>query len=156
MVQAIPTGYTGVTAYLIVRNAARALDFYQKAFGATEVLRLPGPDDTIGHAEIRIGDGHVMLADENVAMGHRGPETLGGSPVSLMFYVPDVDVRLAQALAAGATIKYPIKDQFYGDRSGSVTDPFGFVWTIATHTEDVAPDELQRRIAAIMPGGQAA
>jgi len=150
MVQAIPAGYTGVTAYLIIRNAARALEFYKNAFGATEVLRLPGPNGSIGHAEIRLGDGHVMLADENVEMGHRGPEILGGSPVSLMFYVKDVDARFAQALAAGATVKHPIKDQFYGDRSGSVTDPFGYVWTIATHIEDIAPDEMQRRIAAMM------
>ena len=153
MVQAIPAGYTGVTAYLIIRDATRALEFYQKAFGATEVLRLPGPDGKIGHAEIRIGDSHVMLADENVDMGHRSPDALGGSPVSLMFYVEDVDARVAQALAAGATIKYPIKDQFYGDRSGSVTDPFGYVWTIATHTEDIAPEEMERRVAAMMASG---
>jgi PhnB protein len=151
MVQAVPAGYSGVTAYLIIRNAARALDFYQQAFGATEVLRLPGPNGTIGHAEIRIGEGHVMLADENVDMGHRSPETLGDSPVSLMFYVDDVDARVAQALAAGARVKQPVKDQFYGDRSGSVTDPFGYVWTIATHTEDIAPDEMQRRMAAMSP-----
>jgi PhnB protein len=153
MVQAIPAGYTGVPAYLIIRNATRALEFYKNAFGATEVMRLPGPNGSIGHAEIRIGDGHVMLADENADMAHRGPEDLGGSPVSLMFYVKDVDARVAQALAAGATIKYPVKDQFYGDRSASVTDPFGYVWTIATHLEDVAPDEMQRRIAALMPAG---
>src|SRR6266704_6688522 len=96
MVQAIPAGYTGVTAYLIIRNAARALEFYKNAFGATEVLRPSGPNASIGHAEIRLGDGHVMLADENVEMGHRGPEVLGGSPVSLMFYVKDVDARFAQ------------------------------------------------------------
>jgi PhnB protein len=156
MVQAIPAGYTGVTAYLIIRNAARALEFYKNAFGATEVLRLAGPNGSIGHAEIRLGDGYVMLADENVEMGHRGPEALGGSPVSLMFYVKDADARFAQALAAGATVKHPLKDQFYGDRSGSVTDPFGYVWTIATHVEDIAPDEMKRRIAAMMSGGPGA
>lgn len=156
MVQPIPPGYTGVTAYLIIRSAARALEFYKRAFGATEVLRLPGPDGTIGHAEIRIGDGHVMLADEKLDMGYRGPESFGGSPVSLMFYVEDVDARFAQALAAGATVKHPVKDQFYGDRSGSITDPFGYVWTIATHVEDIAPDEMQRRIAAMMSSGQSA
>ena len=152
MVQAIPAGYTGVTAYLIIRNAARALEFYTKAFGATEVLRLPGPNGSIAHAEIRVGDGHVMLADESVDMGYRGPEALGGSPVSLMFYVADVDACVARALAAGATVKHPVKDQFYGDRSGSVTDPFGYVWTIATHTEDVPPAEMERRMAAMMSG----
>lgn len=150
MVQAIPAGYSGVTAYLIIRNAAGALEFYAKAFGGTEVLRLPGPNGSIAHAEIRIGDGHVMLADENVAIGHRGPEALGGSPVSLMFYVDDVDARVARAVAAGATVKVPVKDQFYGDRSGSVSDPFGYVWTIATHTEDVRPDEMAQRMAAMM------
>jgi len=154
MGQPIPAGYTGVTAYLIVRNAAHALEFYKSAFGATEVLRLPGPNGTIGHAEIRIGDGHVMLADEKLDMGHRGPESFGGSPVSLMFYVEDVDARFAQALAAGASVTHPVKDQFYGDRSGSITDPFGYVWTIATHVEDIAPDEMQRRIAAMMSSGQ--
>jgi PhnB protein len=154
MVQSIPAGYTGVTAYLIVRGATRALEFYQKAFGATEVLRLAGPNGTIAHAEIRIGDGHVMLADENVDTGYRGPEALGGSPVSMMFYVQDVDARFAQALAAGATVKHPVKDQFYGDRSGSVTDPFGYVWTIATHVEDVTKEEMDRRLAAMMAGGQ--
>ena len=149
MVRAIPAGYAGVTAYLIIRDAARALEFYRQAFGATEVMRLPGPNGTIGHAEIRIGEGHVMFADENVGMGYRSPEALGGSPVSLMFYVDDVDARVAKALAAGATILHPVKDQFYGDRSGSVTDPFGYVWTIATHTEDIAPDEMKRRMAAM-------
>jgi PhnB protein len=156
MVQAIPAGYTGVTAYLIIRNAARALEFYKKAFGATEVLRLAGPDGTIGHAEIRIGDGHVMLADEKLDMGYRGPESLGGSPVGLMFYVKDADACIGQALAAGATLKQPIKDQFYGDRSGTVTDPFGYDWTIATHTEDIPADEMQRRVAAMMSSGQGA
>jgi len=154
MVQAIPAGYTGVTAYLIIRNAARALEFYKKAFGATEVLRLAGPDGSIGHAEFRIGDGHVMLADEKIDMGYRGPESLGGSPVGLMFYVKDADACFAQALAAGATVKQAIKDQFYGDRSGTVTDPFGYDWTIATHTEDIPADEMQRRIAAMMASGQ--
>ena len=154
MAQAIPAGYAGVTAYLIIRGAARALEFYTKAFGATEVMRMPGPDGRIGHAEIRIGDGHVMLADESPEMGHRSPQSFGGSPVSLMFYVPDVDARFAKALAAGATVKHPIKDQFYGDRSGSITDPFGYVWTIATHTEDVPEDEMQRRIVAMMDRGE--
>ena len=153
MVQAIPAGYTGVTAYLIIRNAARALEFYQKAFGATEVLRLPAPDGKIGHAEIRIGDSHVMLADENVEMGHRSPEALGGSPVSLMFYVEDVDARVAQALAAGGHDQAPDQGSVLRRSQRHVTDPFGYVWTIATHTEDIAPEEMQRRMEAMMASG---
>jgi PhnB protein len=156
MVQAIPAGYTGVTAYLIIRNATRALEFYKAAFGATEVLRLAGPNGSIAHAEIRIGEGHVMLADEQVDRGLRGPESLGGSPVSLMFYVEDVDACVARALAAGATVKYPVKDQFYGDRSGTIGDPFGYMWTIATHTEDVASDEMERRMTAMTAAGETA
>lgn len=154
MVQAIPAGYAGVTSYLIIRQAARAIEFYKQAFGATELMRFPGPDGKIGHAEIRIGEGTVMLADESLEMGHKSPQTLGGTAVSLLFYVPDVDARFAKAVAAGATIMNPLKDQFYGDRSGTITDPFGHVWTIATHTEDVAPDEMQRRMAAMTPGAK--
>ena len=154
MVQAIPAAYAGVTSYLIVRDAARALDFYKQAFGAAEVLRLPAPGGKIGHAEIKIGEGMVMLADESPEMDHKSPQTLGGTPVSLMFYVPDVDAQFAKAIAAGATVKNPLKDQFYGDRSGTLVDPSGHVWTIATHTEDVAPDEMDRRMKAMMAGGQ--
>ena len=150
MVQAIPAGYEGVTPYLIVRDAARALDFYKKAFGATEVLRIPAPGGKIGHAEIKIGDGMVMLADESPEMGHNGPQSLGGTPITLMFYVADVDAQFAQALAAGGKIKHPVKDQFYGDRSGTLTDPSGHIWTMATHTEDVSPDEMDRRMKAMM------
>ena len=150
MVQAIPAGYAGVTPYLIVRDAARAIDFYKKAFGATEVMRFPAPGGKIGHAEIKIGDGIVMLADESPEMGHNGPQSLGGTPITLLFYVPDVDAQFAKALAAGGTVKHPIKDQFYGDRSGTLTDPAGHIWTIATHTEDVAPDEMDRRLKAMM------
>ena len=152
MVQPIPAGYAGVTSYLIVRHAARAIDFYKQAFGATELMRFPGPDGKIGHAEIKIGEGVVMLADESPERGHKSPQALGGTPVSLMFYVPDVDARFAKAVAAGATIMNPLKDQFYGDRSGTITDPFGHVWTIATHSEDVSAEEMQRRLAAMMPG----
>jgi PhnB protein len=152
MVQAIPAAYAGVTPYLIVRDAVRMLDFYKKAFGATEVMRLPGPDGRIGHAEIKIGEGMVMLADESPEMGHKSPLTVGGAPVGLMFYVADVNTRFERAIAAGATVKAPLKDQFYGDRSGTLVDPSGHVWTIATHTEDVPPDEMNRRIKA-MTGG---
>ena len=152
MVQAIPTGYAGVTPYLIIRGAARALDFYKKAFGATELLRFGGPDGKIGHAEIKIGEGVVMLADESPDRGHKSPQTLGGNAVSLLFYVPDVDAFFAKAVAAGATVSHALADQFYGDRSGTIVDPFGHVWTIATHTEDVSEDEMQRRMAAMTPG----
>jgi len=152
MVQAIPTGYAGVTPYLIIRGAARALDFYKKAFGATELLRFGAPDGKIGHAEIKIGEGVVMLADESPDRGHKSPQTLGGNAVSLLFYVPDVDAFFAKAVAAGATVSHALADQFYGDRSGTIVDPFGHVWTIATHTEDVSEDEMQRRMAAMTPG----
>lgn len=154
MVQAIPAAYAGVTPYLIVRDAARMLDFYKQAFGATEVLRLPAPGGKIGHAEIKIGEGMVMLADESPEMGHKSPQTLGGAPVGMMFYVTDVDAQFAKAIAAGATVKEPLKDQFYGDRSGTLTDPSGHVWTIATHTEDVSPEEMDRRMKAMMASGQ--
>jgi PhnB protein len=156
MVQAIPTGYASVTPYLIVRDAARALEFYKKAFGATELMRFPAPGGRVGHAEIKIGEGIVMLADESPEMGHKSPQTIGGTPVSLMFYVTDVDARFAKALAAGGVVMNPLKDQFYGDRSGTITDPFGHVWTIATHTEDVTPQEMQRRMAALSSSGQPA
>jgi PhnB protein len=156
MVQAIPTGYAGVTPYLIIRDAARALEFYKKAFSATEVMRFPAPGGKIGHAEIKIGDGIVMLADESPEMGHKSPQMLGGTPITLMFYVSDVDAQFAKAVAAGGTVKQALKDQFYGDRSGTITDPFGHMWTIATHTEDVSPEEMQRRMAAMPSSGQTA
>jgi PhnB protein len=156
MVQAIPTGYAGVTPYLIIRDAARALEFYKKAFGATELMRFPAPGGKIGHAEIKIGDGVVMLADESPEMGHKSPQTLGGTAITLMFYVQDVDAQFAKAVAAGGTVKQALKDQFYGDRSGTITDPFGHIWTIATHKEDVSPEEMQRRMAAMPSSGQTA
>lgn len=151
-VKPIPEGYHSVTPYLILNDAAAAIDFYKRAFGATEVMRMPGPDGKIGHAEIQIGDSHIMLADEYPDMGARSPKSLGGSPVSIMVYVEDVDSIAKQALAAGAKETRPLKDQFYGDRSGTIVDPFGHIWTIATHVEDVAPDELQRRMKAMMSG----
>ena len=152
MVQAIPTSYGCVTPYLIIRDAGRAIEFYKQAFGATELMRFPGPDGKIGHAELKIGEGIFMLADESPAMGHKSPQTLGGTAVSLLFYVADVDARFSKAVAAGGTITNPLKDQFYGDRSGTITDPFGHIWTIATHTEDVSAAEMQRRMAAMAPG----
>lgn len=150
-VQPIPDGYQAVTPYLIVSGAARALDFYQQVFGATELMRMAGPNG-VAHAEIRIGDSVVMLADESPDMGYKGPVALGGSPVSLMLYVTDVDATFQRALAAGAVQQRPVQDQFYGDRSGTLEDPFGHVWTIATHIEDVAPDEIDRRLAAMKDG----
>ena len=148
-VKPIPDGYHTVTPYLIVKDAARALEFYKKAFSATEVMRLAhGPDGRIGHAEIRLGDSVVMLADEHPEMGARSPQTIGGSPVSLCLYVHDVDALANQAVAAGAKVVRPVQDQFYGDRSGTFADPFGHVWTIATHKEDVAPEEMRRRFEA--------
>jgi PhnB protein len=148
-VKAIPEGYHSVTAYLVMRNAAQAMDFYTRAFGATELFRMAMPDGKIGHAEMMIGDSHIMLADEVPERGINGPETLGGTPVSLMIYLEDVDAVYARALAAGGTEKHPLKDQFYGDRSGTLVDPFGHVWTVATHKEDVSPDEMTRRMASM-------
>ena len=148
-VKATPDGYRTATPYLILQGAAAALDFYKKVFGATEMLRLPQPDGKIGHAEMRIGDSVVMLADEAPEMGFRGPRSLGGSPVSLMLYLEDVDAVVGRALAAGAKLTQPVQDKFYGDRSGTIEDPFGHVWVIATHIEDVSPEEMERRVAAM-------
>ena len=149
-VKPIPEGYHTVTPYLIIRGAARALDFYKQGFGATELMRLAGPDGKIGHAEIKIGDSPIMLADEFPEMGFSGPQTIGGSPVCILLYVEDVDARFRQALAAGAKELRPVKDQFYGDRAGTLADPFGHLWTIATHKEDVSPEEINRRYEASM------
>jgi PhnB protein len=149
-VQPIPNGYHSVTPYLIIEGAAKALDFYKKAFGATELMRMNGPDGKVGHAEIKIGDSPVMLADEFPEMGFRSPKALGGAGVSLLIYVEDVDTRFNQAVAAGATALRPVQDQFYGDRSGTLKDPFGHVWTISTHKEDLSPEEIDRRHEAFM------
>lgn len=147
-VKAIPEGYEGVTPYLIIRGAGEALGFYKKAFGATEVMRIPGLGGKIGHAEIKIGRAVIMLADEAPEMNHKGPQAYGGTPVSLMMYVPDVDTFINRAVAAGAKLVRPVKDQFYGDRSGSLEDPFGHQWHFATHIEDVPPDEMAKRAEA--------
>jgi PhnB protein len=149
-VKPVPDGYYTATPYLIVKGAARALDFYKQAFGAQELMRFPMPDGKVGHAEIKIGNSPIMLADEFPEMGHKSPESLGGSPVSIMLYVPDVDKTFAQALKAGGKELQPLKDQFYGDRSGTLTDPFGHVWTVSTHKEDVSPEEMDRRHKAMM------
>lgn len=147
-VSPVPAGYHVVTPYLVLDGAARAIDFYRQVFGATELLRMPAPGGRIGHAELRIGDAVVMLADESPEQGFRGPRAHGGSPVSLLVYVPDVDATVAKAVAAGAKLTRPVKDQFYGDRSGNLEDPFGHQWTVATHVEDVSPEEMERRMAA--------
>ena len=147
-VKPIPEGYHSVTPYLIIKGAADAIEFYKKAFGATELFRFPAPDGKIGHAEIKIGDSPIMLADEFAEMGYKGPQALGGSPVSLMIYVEDVDTIFNQAVAAGAIIKEALQDKFYGDRIGTLVDPFGHVWHVATHKEDVSPEEMERRAKA--------
>ena len=151
-VKPIPDGYGTVTPYLIVNGAARAIEFYQQAFGARETSRMARPDGRIGHAEIMIGDSHVMLADEHPEIGARGPQSIGGSPVTFLLYVADVDAQVERAVKAGAKLVRPVADQFYGDRTGGVEDPFGHVWYIATHVEDVSPEELQRRAAAAHGG----
>jgi PhnB protein len=149
-VKPVPDGYHTVTPYLIVSNAARALEFYKHAFGATELMRMSAPNGKVGHAEIRIGDSPIMLADEFPEMGARSPQSLGGSPVSILLYVDNVDALFRQALAAGGKEQRPLKDQFYGDRSGTLVDPFGHVWTLATHKEDLSPEEMHRRAEAAM------
>jgi PhnB protein len=148
MTKPIPDGYHSVTPYLIIKGAAAALDYYKQAFGATELFRMPAPEGKIGHAEIKIGDSPIMLADECPEMGYKSPQTLGGSPVSIMIYVEDVDSVFKQAIAAGGKEQRPVKDQFYGDRSGTLEDPFGHVWHVATHTEDVSPEDMERRAKA--------
>jgi PhnB protein len=152
-VKAIPDGYHTATPYLIVKGGAAAIDFYKRAFGAVELMRLPDPSGTkLGHAEIRIGDSAIMLADEFPDMGAISPQTLGGTPVSILLYVEDVDASFAQAVAAGAKVLRPLKDQFYGDRNGTLEDPFGHKWGLATHKEDVSPEEMQRRYEDAMKG----
>ena len=146
-VNPIPEGYHSVTPYLVIDGAEEAIRFYTQALGATEVLRLP-MGGKIGHAEIKIGDSHVMLSDEWPDMDIRGPKSRGGATSSLMVYVADVDAAFARAVAAGATIERPVEDQFYGDRNGAIVDPFGHRWTISTHVEDVPEDEIQRRMEA--------
>ena len=148
--KAIPDGYRTATPYLIVNGTANAIEFYQRAFGATEMLRMADPQGRIGHAEIRIGDSVIMLADEHPAMGYRSPRALGGSSVSILLYLEGVDAVFERAVKAGAKALRPVTNQFYGDRSGTLEDPFGHVWTIATHVEDVPPEELKRRSEAAM------
>jgi PhnB protein len=149
----IPKDYNSVTPYLIVKGAAQAIDYYKKVFGAAELFRMNTPDGKVGHAELKIGNSHIMLADENPSMGegHVGAATVGGSPVSLYVYLPDVDAVVKRAEAEGAKILKPVQDQFYGDRSGFIRDPFGHLWGVATHVEDVSPKELEERMKNMAP-----
>lgn len=151
-VKPIPDGYPRVSPYLVVDGAAQAIDFYTQVLGAGERMRMGGPDGKIGHAELQFGDSVVMLADEYPDMGYVGPKTVGGTPVTIGVYVEDVDKTFDAAVKAGAKALRPVEDQFYGDRSGQIEDPFGHRWSISTHVEDVPPDEMQKRAAA-MGGG---
>lgn len=146
----IPDGYHSVTPYLVVDDAARAIDFYKKAFGAVEIFRMGAPNGKIGHAELKVNDSMIMLADEMPRMGTRSPKSLGGSTVGIFLYVSDVDNLFNQAVAAGAKVEMPLADQFWGDRYGKLTDPFGHSWSLATHVEDVAPEEMKKRAEAAM------
>jgi PhnB protein len=151
-VKPIPEGYHSLTPYLIVEGGAKALDYYKKAFGATELFRMEH-EGKIAHAEMKIGDSPFMLSDEHPEMGFKGPKTIGGSAVGLMIYVDDCDAIFKQAIDAGGTEKKAVQDQFYGDRSGTLEDPFGHIWTVATHKEDVTPEEIDKRLAAMAAGG---
>ena len=150
---AIPEGYPQVTPYLSVDGAAAAVDFYTNVFGATERMRMPGPNDTIGHCELQLGNSLIMLADEAPDIDFRSPKALGGSPVTISVYVDDVDAVFERAVAAGAKPLRPVETQFYGDRSGQFEDPFGHRWSVASHVEDVSPEEMERRAAEAMATG---
>ena len=147
-VNPIPEGYHSVTPYLIVHNGAKAIEFYKQAFGAVELFRMPAPNNKVGHAELQIGDSRIMLADESPEMNALSPKSVGGTPVSLMVYVEDVDTVFKRTIAAGAKQLQALEDKYYGDRAGSVTDPFGHQWHLATHQEDLTPEEIQQRSLA--------
>jgi PhnB protein len=149
-VKAIPEGYRTLTPYLCVHDATRALDFYKRALGATEIMRHPTPDGKIAHAELKIGDSMFMLSDEMPGGACQSPQSLGGTPIGIWIYTEDVDSLFNRAVQAGATVKMPLADMFWGDRWGQLVDPFGHSWSLATHTEDVAPAEMQRRAQAEM------
>lgn len=154
-VKPIPEGYHSLTPYLVVDGGAQAIDYYTKAFGATELFRMEH-GGKVGHAEIQIGDSRFMLSDEHPERGYRGPKAIGGSAVGLMIYVEDCDTVFKQAIDAGGTEKHAVQDQFYGDRSGTLEDPFGHIWTVATHKEDVTEEEIGKRLAAMAAGGKQA
>lgn len=149
----IPKDYNTVTPYLVIKGAAQAIDYYKKVFGATETVRMPGPDGRIGHAELKIGNSIIMLADEDPSMGqgHASAATIGASPVSLYVYFPNVDDVVKRAAAEGAKILKPVQDQFYGDRNGFIQDPFGHLWGVATHVEDVSPQDMKERMKKMAP-----
>jgi PhnB protein len=147
-VKAIPDGYRAATPYLSVKGATRAIEFYKEAFGAREVMRMAQPDGRVGHAELKIGEASIMLADEYPEINFRSPQSIGGTPVNMLIYVQDVDSLVERATAAGAKLLRPVADQFYGDRVGVLEDPFGHCWLFATHIEDVSPEEMRKRAAA--------
>jgi PhnB protein len=151
-VKPVPDGYHTVTPYLSVRGADKAIEFYRKAFGAEEIYRIPMPEGKVGHAELQIGSSRIMLADEFPGMPDNviaSPASLAGSSMGLNLYLPDVDAAFARAVAAGATVRRPVQDQFYGDRSGTLADPFGHIWTLSTHVEDIPPEEMMKRMAEL-------
>jgi PhnB protein len=148
-VKYMPDGFHSITPYLYIDGAAAAIEFYKKAFGAKVVVHMPNPDGKIGHAEIQIGDSHVMLADQNEQVGAYGPKHYGGVPGNLMIYVEDVDSVFKKAVDAGGIVKRPLADQFYGDRNGAIEDPFGHQWFIATHIRDVSPEEMKEAMQSM-------
>lgn len=152
-VKPIPDGYTSVTPHLVVKDAAKAIDFYTRAFGAQELFRLPMPGGGVAHAEIQIGNSRIMLGEEMPEMGYRSPQALGGTPLGLMLYVENVNEAFPRALKAGAKELRPLKDEFWGDRAGTLLDPFGHRWMIATHTRDVSEAEMQKAMASMSAGG---
>jgi PhnB protein len=149
-VKPIPDGYRSITPYLFIKGAAQAIDFYKKVFGAKERMLMPGTNGRIGHAELEIGDSLIMLADEHPEAGALSPQTVGGSSNSLHLYVDNMDAVIEKAVSAGAKVTRPAKDEFYGDRIGTFTDPFGQIWSVATHIEDVSPEEMKNRMAKAM------
>jgi PhnB protein len=154
MVKAIPEGYHSITPYIIVDDAKKALEFYTKVLGGKETVRMAGEGGRIMHAEVKLGNSMIMLADENPQWQAKSPKAFGGSPVTLMFYCDNVDELVNKAVTGGATLRAPVSNQFYGDRMGTVIDPFGHTWHIATHVEDVSPEELKKRMASAKPSGQ--
>jgi PhnB protein len=146
-VKPVPDGYHSVTPYLFIKGAADAIDYYKSVFGAKERMRMPGPNGRVMHAELQIGDSIVMLADENLEIGAKSPKTLGGASSSLHIYFENVDKVAGKAVNSGAKLVRPVKDEFYGDRTGTIVDPFGHMWSIATHIEDVSPEEMKERMS---------